>query len=113
MPVGAVKVDAEVDGSVGLNGKRTRSVAIDDLVAIQEERERQGQKREVERGARAERAAARLQRDALSATLDSSRSSDSESRSSGMEALLRWQSPREGVIASADFIPAADVRGRA
>jgi hypothetical protein len=88
VPVGAVKVDAEVDGSVGLNGKRTRSVAIDDLVAIQEERDRQGQKREVERGARAERAAARLQRDALSATLDSSRGSDSESRSSGMEALL-------------------------
>ena len=26
----------------------------------------------------------------------------------GVEALLRWQSPREGVISSADFIPAAE-----
>jgi hypothetical protein len=86
VPVGAVKMEAEVEGSVGLNGKRTRSVAIDDLVAIHEERERQGQKREVERGARAERAAARLQRDALSVSLDSSRESDS--RSSGIEALM-------------------------
>ena len=91
IPVSASAVETEVEGSVGVNGKRTRSVAIDDLVAIHEERERQGQKREVERGARAERAAARLQRDAVSPSLDSTRasgSSESDSRSSGIEALL-------------------------
>ena len=35
----------------------------------------------------------------------------SDGRILGVEALLRWQSPREGVIASADFIPAAEESG--
>jgi diguanylate cyclase (GGDEF)-like protein len=35
----------------------------------------------------------------------------SDGRITGVEALLRWQSPREGVIASADFIPAAEESG--
>ncbi len=35
----------------------------------------------------------------------------SDGRIIGVEALLRWQSPREGVIASADFIPAAEESG--
>ncbi|MEO8307551.1 MAG: EAL domain-containing protein [Pseudomonadota bacterium] len=34
-----------------------------------------------------------------------------DGRITGVEALLRWQSPREGVIASADFIPAAEESG--
>ena len=46
--------------------KRTRVAADDDIEYIRDEREKQGQRREQERGARAERAAARLHRDAIS-----------------------------------------------
>ena len=44
--------------------KRMRVAADEDIESIRDEREKQGQRREQERGARAERAAARLQRDA-------------------------------------------------
>lgn len=63
-PVESVATSSSINNSG--TRKRTRVAADEDIECIRDERVKQGQRREQERGARAERAAARLHRDATS-----------------------------------------------